>query len=263
MNRKYPGKFYYLVNQHLYEQIIRIFPDSEIDKSNIRIVDLNTNMKPETGEKFDNSVFADSNMPVYYADHLPDPVEEDRNITIIRKQYRYYKNYFLQKKLFKKIDSLRKELDIKVFCGVFGGIVPLAFYLTGESRKASVIFSNMDSWFSDVHSDMKKMWYRKYYSFNYSLENSDYVDFLSPFILEGVRKKNVKIMDGSIAVAPCSFADYSKCTIGVKSTFDVAFSARQEPDKNPMMFLEAASSSMKNTQMLSSICWEKVPLFMK
>lgn len=241
LNKSFPGKFYYFVNSHLYKQILQIFPD--IDKSNIRIVDLKKNMKPQSGRE-NADTLPDNNtsgkLPVYYADHVPDPVEADKNITIARKLYRYYKNYFRQKKLFGIIESLRKELDIKVFFGVFGGIVPLTFYLSGVPRKASVIFSNMDSWFSEVHGDMKKMWYRKYYSFNYALENSDYVDFLSPFILDGVRKKNVKIKEGSITVAPCSFVDYSKCTIGDKSSFEVAFSARLEPDKNPMMFLEAA-----------------------
>ena len=220
---------------------MQILPDLEKDKPNIRIVDLKRNMKTAEGEKTSENAHANNTkLPAYYADHISDPEEEDKNISAARKLYRYYKNYFRQKKLFNKIETLRKELDIKVFCGVFGGILPLMFYLTGNPRKASVIFSNMDSWFSEVHPDMKKMWYRKYYSFNFALENSDYVDFLSPFILDGVRKRNVKIKDGSAAVAPCSFIDYSKCSVGDKSTFEVAFSARLEPDKNPMMFLEAA-----------------------
>jgi glycosyltransferase involved in cell wall biosynthesis len=103
-----------------------------------------------------------------------------------------------------------------------------------------VIFSDMDSWFSEVHPDMKKLWYRKYYSFNYALENSDLVDFLSPYIAEGIKERNIKINRESISVAPCSFSDYSKCFVGDKKDFEIAFCARLEPDKNPMMFLEAA-----------------------
>lgn len=124
--------------------------------------------------------------------------------------------------------------------GVFGGGIPLVFYTNENPRQVSVVFANMDSWFSDVHADMKKLWYRRYYSFNEIMEKADVVDFLSPFILEGIKKRNVDISEGSIAVAPCSFIDYSKCSVGDKSSFEIAFSARLEPDKNPLMFLEAA-----------------------
>jgi glycosyltransferase involved in cell wall biosynthesis len=103
----------------------------------------------------------------------------------------------------------------------------------------------MDSWFTDVHPDMKKLWYRKYYSFNSSMENSDMIDFLSPYIADGVRKLGVKISKDALSIAPCSFADYTRCKTGEKKTFEVAYCSRLEPDKNPMLYLEAAKEILK------------------
>jgi glycosyltransferase involved in cell wall biosynthesis len=103
----------------------------------------------------------------------------------------------------------------------------------------------MDSWFSDVHSDMKTLWYRKYYSFNYALENSDMVDFLSPYIVEGVKKRNVKISENNISITACSAADYSKCVAGNKEKFEIAFCGRLEPNKNPLLYLECAKELLK------------------
>jgi glycosyltransferase involved in cell wall biosynthesis len=117
--------------------------------------------------------------------------------------------------------------------------MPLVFYMKRFPRKAAIIFSNMDSWFVDVHRDMRKLWYRKYYSFNYALENADLVDFLSPFILEGIRERNIKLEEDNVVVAPCSFTDYTKCTIGKKNDFEISYASRLEPDKNPILFLEA------------------------
>ncbi len=230
LNRIAPGKFYYIVNNHLFSQITSIFPG--ISKDNIRIVDYRQAALKE--------IPSGDSKPAVYNDHTPDPFETDRNTSYIRKIYWYYKNRSRQKKLFHQIDALRAELGIKVFVGVFGGVNPLVFYMNENPKRASVVFSDMDSWFSEVLGDMKKLWYRKYYSFNYALENADYVDFLSPYIVEGVKKRNVLLKEESIAVAPCSFIDYSKCSIGDKQNFQVAFSARLEPDKNPLMFLEAA-----------------------
>lgn len=123
---------------------------------------------------------------------------------------------------------------------MFGGIIPLTFYMNESPVRAGVIFADMDSWFTDVLEDMKKLWYRKYYSFNYALENAGAVDFLSPYIVEGVRSRGIIINDERVYVAPCSFIDYSKCRAGNKKTFEVSFASRLEPDKNPVMYLEAA-----------------------
>jgi len=124
--------------------------------------------------------------------------------------------------------------------GVFSGIIPLYFYLMKKKRDVGIIFCDMDSWFSDVVPKEKKYWYKKFSSFNYALENSDYVDFLSPFILEGIKDRGMKIKEESVSITPCSFTDYSKCKIGDKSIFQVAFAGRLEKDKNPELFLEAA-----------------------
>jgi glycosyltransferase involved in cell wall biosynthesis len=210
-------------------QIKTVFEDFPAE--NVRIVDAEKSKE--------NAVLTAGSKPKFYADNTPDPLETDKKTMLPRKIFWYYKNLLKQKELFKQIENYRKEFDIKVFIGVFSGVLPLVFYLNEKPRKASVIFSNMDSWFSEVHSDMKKFWYRKYYSFNYALENSDCTDFLSPFIAEGVKKRNVKIKEENIMVAPCSFADYRKCRAGNKSGFEIAFSSRLEPGKNPMMFLEA------------------------
>ena len=212
----------------MYNQIKNVF--TNLPEENIRIID-SAKVKTMADEENDR--------PKYYRDHIPDPFETDRKTSSFRKIYWYYKNLFKQKKLFKQIESYRNELGIKVFVGISAGALPLVFYMNGKPPKASVIFSNMDSWFSEVHSDMKKLWYTKYYSFNYAMENSEIVDFLSPYIVVGVKKRNVKIKEESIKVAPCSFADYSKCRVGDKFSFEIAFCARLEPDKNPLMFLEA------------------------
>ena len=90
-----------------------------------------------------------------------------------------------------------------------------------------------------------KYWYRKFSSFNYALENSDYIDFLSPFILDGVKERGLKIKEKSVSITPCSFTDYSKCRMGDKSIFQVAFAGRLEVNKNPEVFLEAAITLSK------------------
>jgi glycosyltransferase involved in cell wall biosynthesis len=168
-------------------------------------------------------------------------LETDKSASFGRKVFWYYKNKLRQKKLFNKIERIRKEKKIEVFNGVFGGVVPLTFYMNENPRRAAVVFTDMDSWFTDVLTDTKKLWYRKYYSFNYALENADMVDFLSPYVLEGVKKRGVNVIENRASVTACSFADYTKCSAGGKSTFEIAFAARLEPDKNPMMYLEAAN----------------------
>jgi len=124
--------------------------------------------------------------------------------------------------------------------GVYSGIIPLYFFLKKKNRKVGVIFSDMDSWFNDVYTDKKKFWYKKYSSFNYALEKSDYVDFLSPYILNGVRERGIDIQDERVTISRCSFTDYTQCKVGNKSKFEIAFSGRLEKDKNPLLFLEAA-----------------------
>lgn len=228
LNQIYPGKFFLFVNSHLFNQLNVIYPSLPLTQ--IKII----------GRKFDYKNYGD-NVPSYHSDITPDPREVDKKHSVLRKVYWFYKNKFLQYKLFSEIESLRKELNLKVFYGVFSGVLPLVFYLNKKPRRSAVIFSDMDSWFSDVHSDMKKLWYRKYYSFNFSLENSDWVDFLSPYILDGVKKMGVKIKEKYCSVSPCSFVNNSDCVTGEKLNMEVAFCSRLEPDKNPLLYLEAVS----------------------
>ncbi len=244
LNAKYPGRFYFFINNHLLSHIDRIYPD--FPKNDIRIADFK-NVQPQINDSQGvNGPNAGSvSKPRVYYDIIPDPLEVDRKAGIARKIYWFQKNKIRQRQLFNTIEKYRKVLGIEVMMGIFSGVSPLVFYLNRNPRKVSIIFSDMDSWFTDVHSDMNRLWYRKYYSFNYALENSDLVDFLSPFIVEGVRKRNVKIADERISITACSFADYSKCASGPKSDFEIAFSARLEPDKNPILFLEAALEVLK------------------
>ena len=67
------------------------------------------------------------------------------------------------------------------------------FYKENNITGVKIIFSDMDSWFSEVLPDKKKLWYRKYYSFNNILETADRVDFLSPYIANGVKKLGVTL----------------------------------------------------------------------
>lgn len=235
LDKLYPGNYAFLVNNHLFNRIKEIY--SEIDTSNIYVIDDYTKKYTVTNQSSDT--------PSYYKDIIPNPLELDQKTSFPRKIFWYYKNKFRQKNLFHRIESIRKELGIRVFYGISSGILPLVFYTELNSSPAGLIFSDVDSWFTDVHGDMKKLWYRKYYSYNYAIENCDFVDFLSPYIVEGIKKIGVKIYDENISVSPCSFADYSKCNAGKKDTKEIAFCSRLEPDKNPMLYLEAAEEILK------------------
>lgn len=217
----YSGKYYFIITWELYYKILEIFPDyphQNLIPIGSKII-LNKNKTAVLNKSKTFTII----LPVF-----------------IKQIYRFIKNYNIQKRYYREIDHIKKEKNIKCFLGVFDGIIPLYFYLKKKKRKVGVIFCDMDSWFDDVMPKEKKFWYRKYSSFNYALENSDYVDFLSPFILEGVRKRGIKINEKTVSITSCSFTDYSKCKLGNKSTFQVAFSGRLFSNKNPLLFLEAA-----------------------
>jgi len=221
---KYPANAYYFVSYDLLNKIKNIYPDYPLD-----------NVIP-IGKK----EFLTANGTVKNFTDKKDYVKNKTKISILRKLYRYLKSYKSQYTLYREIERHRKVNKISVFMGVFSGIIPLYFYLKKKKRKEGIIFCDMDSWFSDVVPKEKKYWYKKFSSFNYALENSDYVDFLSPFILEGIKDRGMKIDEESVSITPCSFTDYSKCKIGDKNIFQVAFAGRLEKDKNPELFLEAA-----------------------
>lgn len=236
VDKLYPGRFYLIVNRNLFEQLQEIY--ETLPSENIRVLET-------SADKMTKPAVEHPETPKFYADSIADPMDVDKQHTIARKIYWFAKNKNRYRKLFRKIDALRAGLDIKVFYGVSAGVLPLVFYLNESPARASVIFSDMDSWFTDVHRDMKKLWYRKYYSYNYALENSSLVDFLSPYIAEGVREHDVNIKEERIRIAPCSFIDYSKCSPSEKSKIEVAFCSRLEADKNPMLYLDAAKEVLQ------------------
>lgn len=229
-----PDKIILITNSHLFNQFKELYPDEKTDRIYIMNDFSKTSLQNPGSSK-----------TRVYKDRISDPMKTDSRHTIFRKVFWHYKNKSRQKKIFRQIEKLREQLDIKGFYGVFAGILPLMFYMESKRKDTAVIFSDMDSWFSEVHRDMKKLWYRKYYSFNYALENADAIDFLSPHIYEGVKERNVNLNKEKIFVSPCSFTDYSKCETGDKSRMEIAFVHRIEPDKNPLMFLNAVKRIIK------------------
>ena len=222
LSENYPGKYYFIITWDLYYKIIEIFPDYPAQfLIPIGLKSVSTKNKNADTDK--SNVYTTINHPGF-----------------IKQIYRFIKNYKLQKKYYREIEQIRNEKSIKCFIGIYNGIIPLYFYLMKRERNMGVIFCDMDSWFTDVLPKQKKYWYRKFSSFNYALENSDYIDFLSPFILEGIRNRGIKVKEESVSITPSSFTDYSKCTTGNKNFFQVAFAGRLEKDKNPDLFLEAA-----------------------
>jgi len=217
----YPGKYYYIITRDLYKKIIYLYP--EYPTENLIPIGLQSN-------RVRTKTFNNNKSKSYKPNHPG----------LFKQIYRFIKSYHFQKSYYRKIEDIRKEKNIKCFLGIYNGIIPLYFYLKKKRRETGIIFCDMDSWFSDVLPKEKKYWYRKYSSFNYALENSDHIDFLSPFILEGVKERGMKIKENSVSITPCSFTDYSKCKIRNKSIFQVAFAGRLEKDKNPDLFLEAA-----------------------
>ncbi len=221
LSNKYPANYYFIITHNLYNKIQEVFPDYPTE-----------NLIP-IGNRTEQKKNLQLNIK-----------EAKKNIIkhpgLIKQVYRFINNYKIQRSYFREIEQIRKEKQISCFLGIFSGVLPLYFYLMNKRRNVGIIFCDMDSWFSDVLPQEKKYWYRKFSSFNFALENSDYVDFLSPFIVDGVKERGIKIKDEAISITPCSFTDYSKCRIGDKGVFQVAFSGRLEKDKNPETFLDAA-----------------------
>lgn len=217
---KYPENFCFIVTWALYNKVLEIFPDYPVN-----------NLFP-IGKKqlHTNQSHNQSNETYTYTPNHPG---------ILRQVYRFLKNYIYQKRFYKQIKKLKQEKNINSFLGIYNGILPL-YFIIKKKRDSGIIFSDVDSWFDDVLPKERKYWYRKYNSFNYALENSDFVDFLSPFILHGIKDRGLKVSDESVSITPCSFTNYSKCRLGNKSTFQVAFAGRLVKDKNPDIFLDAA-----------------------
>ncbi|HEY5125294.1 MAG TPA: glycosyltransferase [Ignavibacteria bacterium] len=231
----YPGNTYYFVSKELFTQIEQFFPDFKFNNVVI-LKSLEFNLFSPKATKNSKKARFGEKLPENEISNVICNLE----LSFRKRIFQYFKSYIKQYYLFRQIEKFRKKNDIKVFLGVFSGILPLYFYLNKKQRKTGVIFSDMDSWFSNINNGDKNYWHKKYDSFNYGLENSDSVDFLSPFILEGIIKRKIKLNKGSINITPCSFSDYSKCILGDKKDFLVSYAARIFPDKNPMLYLEAS-----------------------
>ena len=234
----YPGEFYLIITRDLYNKIPEVFPNYPTRY----LIPIGKN-DTHTNNNKANSVKSKS--------------YEIKHPGFLKQIYRYIRNYRIQKSYYREIDQIRKEKNIKCFLGVYNGILPLYFYLMKKKKDIGIIFCDMDSWFSDILPKEKKYWYRKFSSFNYALENSDHIDFLSPFIFQGIRYRDIEVKEESVSITPCSFTDYSKCRKGNKSIFQAAFAGRLEKDKNPDLFLEAAINlSKKYPEMIFHIMGE-------
>lgn len=225
---KYSGNAYYFISYDLYKKVKKLYAGYPL-KNVIPI-----------GKK----VYHNKNL-MYTKKYDKTTKSIENEITTIRKFYKFLNNLIFQYSIHREIKRKISTFNIKVLLGVYSGIMPLYFYLQKKKRDVGIIFCNMDSWFRDVLPNDKKYWYRKYSSFNYALEKSDYIDFLSPFILNGIRDRGIMVKDETVSITPCSFTDYSKCRVGNKQVFQVAFSGRLEKDKNPDIFIDAATELTK------------------
>jgi glycosyltransferase involved in cell wall biosynthesis len=224
------NNFYLIIPHSLYEKAKEVYPDMEMSN----VIPVGTRV-------------ASDHIKASHVKGDEGKINKAYSLIRIIKRTFFYKYYFLfkncipQKRLFREIDHYRLECNIQGFIGIFNGIIPLYFYLDRKSTEVpGIIFCNMDSWFSSISNNQKRDWYRKYSLLNYAHEKADYVDFLSPFILKGIRARGITIPDERAKITACSFTDYSKCRIGEKEKFGIAFAGRLEKDKNPLLFLDAA-----------------------
>jgi glycosyltransferase involved in cell wall biosynthesis len=227
LNERYKGNIFYFVSGSLKQKIMELSPDA--DHNNIIALD---NIKSKMSDPVLNLNPGNNNRASLLKNYI--------KRTLIYHLYFYLNSRKVQYRLYKELKKHHQQYHIRSFIGVFSGILPLYFFLNKKDNRPGIIFSNMDSWFSNISTNPLKEWYRKYVSFNYAHENCDLVDFLSPFVYKGVQKLGVKVPVEKVNITPSSFIDYSKCHISAKSKFRIAFSGRLEKDKNPVIFMNAA-----------------------
>jgi glycosyltransferase involved in cell wall biosynthesis len=216
--------YFLITNSSLYERINQLYPEE--NKGNILLIDSKNKrlQKNRTIHLQTIKVGPKKNIIKVFL---------KRNL--IYKFYYYFKHQLANRSKYNKINVWVKAYNITALLGVFNGIIPLYLYLKHNIRPG-IIFCDMDSWFSNISEDPVHEWYKKFVLFNYAFKKVDLIDFLSPFILNGVREKGVRIMDEKIRITPGSFTDYGKCRIGDKSKIRIAFASRMEKDKNPVLF---------------------------
>ena len=236
---RYPENVFYFISRELHSQIHEIFPSFNF--ANIVVLnDLEFNFFSSSGNNSTGIKFKE-----WIIRRDTGNKQLNSKNSILRQIFKYLKFFIKQYYLYRQIEKIRKKNNINVFLGVFNGILPLYFYLNKSKRNTGIIFSDMDSWFSNIYNGDMYSWNLKYDSFNYGLEKSDFVDFLSPYIADGVLERKIRVNKKTISITPCSFSDYSKCIPGNKKEFIVSYAARIFPDKNPMLYLEAAKIIVK------------------
>jgi len=163
----------------------------------------------------------------------------------------FYKVYYLmktrneKKELFKEIKEIEKKYKIDRYLAVYNGVLPLYFYFNNNKKRPRIVYVNMDSWFSHLTPNPEKLWYLKYTLFNLAHLKSDAIDFLSPFITEGLDKRKIPYLKTKMSITACSFTDYSKCFYSDKSQLKVVFASRLEVDKSPDKFTLTAAELAK------------------
>src|SRR5438046_7012571 len=80
LSQKYPGRFYFFTNHHLYNQINEIYDN--LPDEYIKIVDLKNNAASEPVESVPS-------LPRRYSDNIADPIIVDQQHTLLRKIYWY------------------------------------------------------------------------------------------------------------------------------------------------------------------------------
>jgi glycosyltransferase involved in cell wall biosynthesis len=223
---KFPGHAWFIVTQSMRRQLEQIYGSEMLDG----VVSIGPSYNPTVVERVrsPNSKSAKRSGIFKFLKN-----------TFFYKVYFFYKTRRNQFELFREIDALSKRHKIDRFLAVYTGVLPLYFYF-GLNKRPRIVFVNMDSWFSHLSEAPEKDWFRQYDLFNRAHAESDKVDVLSPFIVEGLKERGINLPDEKYSITACSFADYSRCVIGNKTKLNVVFAARLERDKNPLDFVHAA-----------------------
>jgi len=161
LNRTSTNKFYFFVSNSMVDQIKEVFPSENLEAI-IPVGPYNTHNK------------IDQQCIVKAKQNKSKSWLKSFKTNIIYKIYYYIRNYNYQKNIFREIEGFRKQYGIRVFLGIYSGIIPLYFYLR-RTKRPGIIFSNMDSWFSNISENPKKDWYKKFTLFNYAHENADII----------------------------------------------------------------------------------------
>jgi glycosyltransferase involved in cell wall biosynthesis len=223
---KFPGHAWFIVTQSMRGQLEQIYGSEMLEG----VVSIGPGYTPPAVKRVEslNSISAKRLFVLKFLKH-----------TFFYKAYFFYKTRRNQFELFREIDALSKRHKIDRFLAVYTGVLPLYFYF-GLKKRPRIVFVNMDSWFSHLTTNPKRDWFRQFDLFNRAHAEADFVDVLSPYILNGLEARGIHIGQDRYRITESSFTDYSRCIVGNKSSFTFVFGARLEKDKNPMIFLEAS-----------------------